>query len=59
MRHVLDIDYPVAKMEASRKRMAARGTFSYADRVPRNWAGTSWPQSARDPQGLAEADFGK
>jgi hypothetical protein len=34
MRHVLDIDYPVEKMEASRKRMEARGSFSYADRVP-------------------------
>ena len=34
MRHVLDIDYPVEKMEASRKRMEARGSFTYADRVP-------------------------
>lgn len=34
MRHVLDIYYPVEKMELSRKRMEARGTFRYADRVP-------------------------
>ena len=34
MRFVLDIDYPVEKMEASRKRMEARSAFQYVDRVP-------------------------
>ena len=34
MRHVLNMDYPVEKMEASRKRMEARGSFTYVDRVP-------------------------
>jgi uroporphyrinogen-III decarboxylase len=34
MRHVVDIDYPVEKMEQSRRRMEARGSFTYADRVP-------------------------
>ena len=30
----LNIDYPVEKMELSRKRMEARGRFQYVDRVP-------------------------
>lgn len=34
MKYTLDIDYPVEKMEASRKRLEARGQFAYADRVP-------------------------
>ena len=34
MRQVLNIDYPVEKMEQSRRRMEARATFGYADRVP-------------------------
>ena len=34
MRHELSVDYPVEKMEASRKRMEARGRFEYVDRVP-------------------------
>jgi hypothetical protein len=34
MSHVLNIDYPVEKMEQSRQRMEARATFGYADRVP-------------------------
>lgn len=34
MRFELDIDYPVEKMERSRKRMEARGRFRYVDRAP-------------------------
>ena len=34
MRFNLDIDYPVARMEANRNRMAARSDFGYVDRVP-------------------------
>ena len=34
MRFALDIDYPVEKMEASRKRMEAWSAFQYVDRVP-------------------------
>ncbi len=34
MRFALNIDYPVEKMEASRKRMEARTDFRYVDRVP-------------------------
>ena len=34
MRFVLDIDYPVEKMEASRRRLEARADFRYVDRVP-------------------------
>ena len=34
MRFELNIDYPVEKMERSRKRMEARGTYQYVDRVP-------------------------
>lgn len=34
MPHVLDIDYPLEKMEASRRRLEARASFRYADRVP-------------------------
>lgn len=34
MRYELSIDYPVEKMEQSRRRMEASGTFGYADRVP-------------------------
>ena len=34
MRFTLDIDYPVEKMEASRRRMEARAEFAYVDRVP-------------------------
>lgn len=34
VRHVLNIEYPVEKMEQSRRRMEARGRFQYVDRVP-------------------------
>lgn len=34
MRFSLNLDYPVEKMEASRKRMEARTRFQHADRVP-------------------------
>jgi uroporphyrinogen-III decarboxylase len=34
MRFVLDIDYPTEKMEANRRRMAARAAYQYVDRVP-------------------------
>lgn len=34
MRFELDIDYPVEKMELSRKRMEARSSYRYVDRVP-------------------------
>lgn len=34
MRFDLNIDYPVEKMEKSRKRMDARGSYRYVDRVP-------------------------
>jgi len=34
MRFTLDIDYPVEKMEASRRRMEARARYEYVDRVP-------------------------
>ncbi len=34
MRFELNIDYPVGKMEQSRRRMEASGRFEYADRVP-------------------------
>ena len=34
MRFELDIDYPIEKMEASRKRIEAWTTFKYIDRVP-------------------------
>jgi len=34
MRYELNIDYPVEKMEQSRRRIEASGTFGYADRVP-------------------------
>jgi hypothetical protein len=34
VRFALNIDYPVKKMEASRKRMEARAAFRYVDRVP-------------------------
>lgn len=37
MRFHLKIDYPFEKMELSRKRMEARGSFKYADRVPVNF----------------------
>jgi uroporphyrinogen-III decarboxylase len=33
-RHVIDIDYPAEEMEASRRRMAARASYTYTDRVP-------------------------
>lgn len=34
MRFELDIDYPLEKLEASRRRMEARARFRYVDRVP-------------------------
>jgi len=34
MRHAINIDYPVEKMEASRRRIEARGAFKHADRTP-------------------------
>lgn len=34
MRFELNIDYPVEKMEQSRKRMETRGSYRYVDRVP-------------------------
>lgn len=34
MRFTVDIDYPAEKMEASRRRMEARGRYEYVDRVP-------------------------
>ena len=34
MRFVLNIDYPVEQMEASRRRLEARADFRYVDRVP-------------------------
>ncbi|MBM3498248.1 MAG: hypothetical protein FJX74_06210 [Armatimonadetes bacterium] len=34
MRFELDIDYPVEKMEESRRRLEASASFGYADRVP-------------------------
>ena len=34
MQFELQVDYPVEKMEQSRKRMDARGVFRYVDRVP-------------------------
>jgi uroporphyrinogen-III decarboxylase len=34
MRFALNIDYPVEKMEASRKRIEARAAFRYIDQVP-------------------------
>ena len=34
MRFVLDIDYPLEEILANRKRMQARETFQYVDRVP-------------------------
>ncbi len=37
MRFVVDIDYPVEKMEDSRARLEARREFRYIDRVPINY----------------------
>ena len=37
MRFKLNIDYPFEKMELSRKRMEARRSFHYTDRVPINY----------------------
>ena len=37
MRFELDIDYPLEKMEQSRKRMEARPRYQYIDRVPVNY----------------------
>lgn len=37
MQFELNIDYPVEKMELSRKRMEARGALRYVDRVPVNY----------------------
>jgi uroporphyrinogen-III decarboxylase len=34
MRLELDIDYPLTRMEQNRRRMEARASFAYADRVP-------------------------
>ena len=34
MRFNLNIDYPVERMEANRKRIEARTAFRYVDRVP-------------------------
>lgn len=34
MRHRLRIDYPLGRMEASRRRLEARARFEYVDRVP-------------------------
>ena len=34
MQFSIDVDYPPEKMEASRRRMAARQRFRYVDRVP-------------------------
>jgi uroporphyrinogen-III decarboxylase len=34
MRFELDIDYPLEQMERNRKRMEARGSYQYTDRVP-------------------------
>ena len=34
MRFALNIDYPAARMEQNRRRMEARGSFAYVDRVP-------------------------
>jgi Uroporphyrinogen decarboxylase (URO-D) len=37
MRFEINVDYPVQKMEASRRRMEARKAFRYIDRVPVNY----------------------
>jgi hypothetical protein len=37
MRFEINIDYPLEKMELSRKRMEIRSSFKYLDRVPVNF----------------------